>query len=138
MGDIAAIYVQRGAPAGKQTTACLQYARTERVPMISIVPYYAMDQAVQMVRDRIVNVIIVGFDSRVARQLAMELDEYGGQVIFVHPTPTTIHPPRSSSLPDMDALILRWFDAGRTAHEIAQDIGSETTDVRAVLRRGGR
>jgi hypothetical protein len=138
LGDLAAIYIQRGAPAGKQTTACLQYARTEHLPMISIVPYYALDEAVRMVKDRIVNVIIVAFDSRVARQLAVATEEFGGQVVFVHPTPGTIHPPRPSTLPDMDALILRWWDAGRTAHEIAQDIGGETTDVAAVLRRGGR
>jgi hypothetical protein len=104
--------------------------------MISIVPYYAIDEAVQMVKDRIVNVIIVGFDSRVARQLAVATDEFGGQVVYVHPTPTTIHPPRPSSLPDMDALILRWWDAGRTAHEIAQDIGGETTDVARGAPKG--
>lgn len=138
MGDIAAIYVQRGEPAGKQTTLCLRYAMSEHLPMRTIIPPHAMSQAVQMVKDRTVSVIIVAFDSRGARQLAVELEEFGGQVVVVHPVPATIHPPRHSSLPDMDVLILRWFDAGRTAAEIASDLGSDTTDVRAILRKGGR
>jgi hypothetical protein len=138
LGDIAAIYIQRGPSAGQQTTACWAYAQAEHLPMRTIVPYFAMEQAVRMIRDRIVNVIITAFDSRAVRQLASEIEPLGGQVIFVHPVPTTIHPPHASSLPDMAGLILRWWDAGRTAHEIAQDIGSETTDVRAVLRKGGR
>ena len=136
--DKAAIYIQRGEPADKQAKACLEYVRIQRLPMESIVPYYAMDQAVRMVRDRIVNTIIVAFESRAVRQLASEIDEYRGQVIFVHPTPRVIRVPRASTLPDMDEMILRWWDAGRTPHEIAQDLGGETTDVRAVLRRGGR
>lgn len=138
MGDAAAIYIQRGPSAGQQTKACWAYAEREHLPMRTIIPYYAMEQAVRMVKDRIVNVIIVAFDSKGVRQLAVALEEFGGQVIFVHPAPTTIHPPRHSSLPDMDGLILRWWDAGRTAHEIARDVGAETTDVAAILRKGGR
>lgn len=106
--------------------------------MRSIVPYFAMQQAVTMVKDRIVNMIVVAYDSKAARQLAIAVAEFGGHVVFVHPVPTTIHPPHVSTLPDMEGLIFRWFDAGRTEHEIAQDLQSETTDVRAVLRRGGR
>jgi predicted transcriptional regulator len=38
----------------------------------------------------------------------------------------------------MNVLILRWYDAGRTSHEIAEELNADTTDVRAILRRGGR
>lgn len=138
LGDAAAIYVQRGEPAGKQTTACLRYALSEHLPMRTIIPPQAMDQAVQMVKDRTVNVIIVAFDSKMARQLAVDVEEFGGLVVYVHPVATTIHPPKHSSVPAMDVLILRWYDAGRTPHEIAEELNADTTDVRAILRRGGR
>jgi hypothetical protein len=133
MADVSAIFIQRGPPpARKQTDLCLKYTHDHRLPMIAIVPHWAAQDAVRMVKAGAVNTIVTAFDSRVARQLAEDLDG-DGCVIYVHPVPTTI--PRRSTLPALSDLIRRWHRAGRTPRQIARDIGSETTDVSEVLRR---
>jgi hypothetical protein len=140
MGDVSAIFIQRGAPKGKQTDVCLAYTAANRLPMIAIVPYWAADEAVAMVKSGQVNTIITAFDSRAARHLADQVDGHG-QVVYVHPEPGTIvpeppRPPRRSAMPASVAdLICRWHRAGRTASQIAHDLESKTSDVADVIRR---
>jgi hypothetical protein len=136
--DKTAIFVQAGStPAKKQTDACLLYAISNHLPMVAIIPPWVPGDAVAMCRSGEISTVITAFDSRAARQLAADIDGFG-QVIYVHPEPGVIVPPaRRSTVPDMDALILRWHRAGRTPHQIAAELESDTTDVRAILRRAG-
>lgn len=137
MGTGAAIFVQRGhVSVAKQTAACLAFIRLERLSLFAIVPYWAPEDAVQMVRTGTVTTIVTAFDSRAAQTLAADIDG-DGQVVYIHPAPTVIHPPRLSSLPAIGELIVRWFRSGRTVGEITRDVGGETVDVRDVLRKAG-
>lgn len=134
MGDSSAIFVQKGISGGKQTTLCLWYTTSQRLPMLAIVPWWATGDAVRLVKDGRVNTIVTAFDSKTVQKLAEDIDGYG-QVVFVHPQPHVIVPAHHSSLPLIADLIRRWHRAGRRPEDIARDIGSETTDVRAILRK---
>lgn len=137
MGEVSAIFVQRGpVSVQKQTAACLAFIRSERLSLFAIVPYWAPGDAVQMVKSGTVTTIVTAFDSRAAQALASEIDD-AGRVVFLHPTPTAIEPPRMSSLPAIGELIVRWFRSGRSVREITRDVGGETIDVREVLRKAG-
>jgi hypothetical protein len=137
MGDVSAIFIQRGqVSVAKQTAACLTYIKIEKLPLYAIVPYWAPDDAVQMVKNGTVTTIVTAFDSRAAQQLAADIDG-AGQVVYIHPTPTAIQPPRTSTLPAIGELIVRWFRSGRSVPEITRDVGATTIDVRNVLRKAG-
>lgn len=136
MGDRAVILVQRGAPRDKQVATCLEWVALEHLPMETIVPHSAPEQAVRLVRRGTVGTVVVAFDSRAARAIAADIQGHG-RVVVVHPTPFEICPPEPEHrrLPSLVELILRWRGKGRTVEEIAADLDGDTTDVRAILRR---
>lgn len=137
MGASTAIFIQRGpVSVARQTAACLAFIKSERLSLFAIVPYWAPEDAVQMVRSGTVSTIVTAFDSRATQTLAADIDG-AGQVVYIHPTPTVVHPPRLSSIPAIGELIVRWFRSGRTVREITHDVGGETVDVRDVLRKAG-
>jgi hypothetical protein len=133
--DRAAIFVQRGAPTDKQTTACLRYALGQRWSVLVIVPYWQPQDAVQLARDGRIDKLVAAFDSKAVQQLAADVDG-DAEVLIVHPEPRVVEPPKRK-LGTLGDLIVRWFRRGKTVSEIALDIGEETTDVRAILRRYG-
>lgn len=136
VGTRAAIFVQRGALDGKQQKVCLEYIDRQHWSMLHVVPYWAPEDAVSLVRDGTVDVIVTAFDSQAARALAADLGPHG-RVLFVHPAPTVIEITARLRVASLVDLILRWRSKGRTIEEIAEDIDGETTDVRAILRRAG-
>lgn len=131
----AAIFVQRGAPADKQTTACLRYVLAEHWSMLAIVPHWQPADAVKLARDGRIDTVVAAFDSRAVQQLAADLDG-DAQVVVVHPEPKVVEPPKHKLL-GIAELILRWFRHGKTVQEIATELEGDTTDVRAILRRHG-
>lgn len=136
MPNRAAIFVQRGGPApDRQIAACLHYCAAEQYPMLAIVPPGRPGDAVQLVRDGRVQVIVTGYDSKAVQQLAADLDDLG-RVEVIHPQPRVIEPPRHK-LGTLGDLILRWWRRGKTVKEIAADIDEPTTDVREILRKYG-
>lgn len=135
MPNRAAIFVQRGVPADKQTSACLRYALAQPWSVLAIVPPWQPADAVRMARDGRIDTVVAAFDSRAVQQLAVDIDG-DAQVVVVHPEPKVIAPPKHG-LGTLADLILRWFRHGRTVKEIAVDIDGDTTDVRAILRKHG-
>jgi hypothetical protein len=135
MGTKAAIFIQRGAPEAKQQRVCLAYVDEMRWSMLDLVPHWAPEAAVALVRRGVVDVIVTAFDSKAAHLLAAEIAPIG-RVVYVHPEPTEIQPPAHRPLTIVD-LILRWRRRGRSVEEIAQEIDGEATDVRAILRKAG-
>lgn len=134
MGIRAAIFIQRGAPERKQEELCLGHIEAERWQLMGIVPHSAARDAAVLVSAGVVDVVVTAFDSHAAQTLAADIAPRG-KVVFVHPQPTEIKP--RSSLPSIAGLIIRWFRQGRTAKDIAREVGSDTTDVREILRRMG-
>lgn len=132
----AAIFLQRGGPsAERQIEACLDYCAAVHYPALAIVPPGRPGDAVQLVRDGRVQVIVTGFDSKAAQQMAAEIDD-AGRVEVIHPAPRVIEPPRHK-LATLGDLIVRWFRHGKSVKEIAADIDEKTIDVRAILRKYG-
>lgn len=133
----AAIYLQHGGntPSGdKQLEACLLRCDAAGYLLVAIVPADAADAA-KLVEAGRVEVIVTGFESKAARQLAARVHG-AGRVEVVHPQPRFLESHRSG-LGTVGDLILRWFRRGRSVEEIAVDIGGDTTDIRAVLRKYG-
>jgi hypothetical protein len=132
----AAIFVQRGGPSrDRQIEACRQYCATEQYSVYAIVPPGRPADAVQLVRQRRVSVIVTGFDSKPVQQLAADVDG-AGRVEVVHPAPRVVEPPRHK-LGTIADLVVRWFRRGKPIKEIAVEIDGNTTDVRAILRKHG-
>lgn len=131
----AAIFVQRGPLDRKQETACLAYCMEQRWSMFGLVPWWAREDAVTMVRTGEVDTILVAYDSNVAQQLADDIGS-AGRVVVVHPHPHELHPRRvwPSVLVD---LVVRWSHRGRPVKEIAEDLDTPTGEVRAILREAG-
>jgi hypothetical protein len=134
MGSRAAIFIQRGAPQTKQQRLCLDYIEEEHWQLVGMVPPSGARDAAALVSAGVVDVIITAFDSPAAQALATLVGPCG-MVMFVHPLPTCIKV--KSILPTLAELIVRWFRHGRTVRQIADEVGSDTSDVREVLRRGG-
>jgi hypothetical protein len=135
MGTKAAIFIQRGAPEEKQQRVCLAYVEEMRWSMLDLIPHWAPEDAVTLVRRGVVDVIVTAFDSKAAHLMAAEIAPTG-RVVYVHPEPTEIHSPAHRPRTIVD-LILRWRRRGRTVEEIAEEIDGETKDVRDILRKAG-
>jgi hypothetical protein len=135
MGTRAAILIQRGVPTDKQTEALLRYVLGERWSMLAIVPWWQPADAVTLVRTGEVDTVVCAFDSKAVRQLAADIGATG-TVMVIHPEPKVVEPPRGR-LGTVADLVLRWWRNGKTVGEIALDVGSDTTDIREVLRRAG-
>lgn len=131
----AAMFIQRGVPSDKQEEALLAYIASQRLSMLHRVPWWKPEDAVTLVQAGNVNVIVAAFDSRAVQQLAADIGHHG-KVIVIHPEPRIVEPPRGR-LGTLADLIVRWYRGGRSVQDIAADIGSEATDVRAVLRKHG-
>jgi hypothetical protein len=136
MGSRAAIFVQRGFPADRQTTMCLRYAVEEQhYTLLAIVPHWAPEDACKLVRDGTVDVVVAAFDSKAVTQLAADLPP-AGRVEVVHPRPHVVERPhhRLGSVAD---LVVRWWNRGRCVRQIADDLDEPTGEVRDLLRRLG-
>jgi hypothetical protein len=138
MGTRAAIQIQRGVDEHKQWLACMIYIDGERWSMLQLVPAHAPEQAVQLVRDGRVDVIVTAFDSDAAQAIAADIAGLG-RVVFVHPSPTVIEPPPDTTgFPRaLVALVLRWWRRGVPVREIADRLDEDTGLIRRVIRRGG-
>lgn len=135
MPNRAVIFVQKGAPAEKQTTACLKYVLNQRWSMLAIVPYWQPGDAVKLVRAGRVDTVVAAFDSKAVQQLAVEIDG-DAEVMVIHPEPKLVEPPKQR-IGTISDLILRWFRRGKTVQQIAIEEDWNTSDVRAILRRHG-
>jgi hypothetical protein len=135
MGSRAAIFVQRGFPADRQTTMCLRYALEQHYTLLAVVPSWAPEDACKLVRDGTVDVVVCAFDSRAVTQLAADLPP-AGRVEVVHPAPHVVvaahH--RVGSVAD---LVARWRRRGRSVRQIAEDLDEPTGEVRDLLRKLG-
>lgn len=137
MGTRSAIFIQRGVEVRKQTAACIRYIESEHWSMLHVVPYHAPHDAVRLVRDGTVDVVVTAYDSRAAQALAADIG-HAGRVIFVHPNPTEIPPPPRKLRSGVTELILRWWRRGdRSVADIAADVETDTTEIREILRRAG-
>lgn len=137
MPNRAAIFVQRGGPSrDRQTEVCLGYCDTMEYSMLFVVSPRRPHDAVELVRQRYVSVIVAGYDSKAVQQLAAEIGD-AGRVEVVHPTPRVIDPPKQHGIGTLADLIVRWFRRGKPVKQIAIDIDGNTTDVREILRKYG-
>jgi hypothetical protein len=137
MGRRAAIFIQHGVEIRKQAAACIQFIDEQRWSMLHVVPSHAPEDAVRLVEAGTVQVVVTAYDSRAAQALAADIGDRG-RVLFVHPEPTTIEPPKPLPPRSLVRLILRWVRRGRTVEEIAEDLEQDTGDIREVIRRTGR
>lgn len=137
-GTRSAIFIQRGVEPRKQVAACMEYISQERWGMLHVVPYHAPDAAVRLIRDGAVDVIVAAFDSRAVRALAADVGQ-AGRVMYVHPTPAVVEPPRlrHPSLPTLPELLRRWLRRGKSVEEIAGELDGDTGDIREIIRRMG-
>ncbi len=135
-GTRSAIFIQRGVPAQKQADACLEYTSAERWKMRHYVPYWAPEDAVNLVRTGAVDVVVTAYDSPEVRRLAQEVGA-AGRVLFVHPRPTVVEPTHRSLPASLGDLVLRWFRRGRSVEEIAAEVDGDTSDIRDLLRQEG-
>jgi hypothetical protein len=138
MGTRAAIQIQRGVDEQKQWLACMAYIDRERWSMLQLVPAHAPDEAVRLVRDDRIDVIVTAFDSEAAQAIAADIAGLG-RVVYVHPAPTVIEPPPSTvGFPrELVRLVLRWARRGVKVEEIADRLDEDTGLIRRVIRRGG-
>lgn len=138
MGMRAAIFIQRGVDVRRQFIACQAHVDTERWSMLQLVPAHAPHEAVQLVRDGIVDVVVTAYDSEAARAIAADVAGVG-QVVYVHPRPTVIDPPPvTTGFPrELVRLVLRWARRGVKVEEIADRLDEDTGVIRQVIRRGG-
>lgn len=139
MGSRAAIFIQRGVDVQKQAAACLAFISEQRWNMLHMVPYWAPHDAIRLVQEGAVDVVVTAFDSEAAQAIAADVAG-AGQVIYVHPRPTTIDPPPSTvGFPrELVRLVLRWARRGVKVEEIADRLEEDTGVIRRVIRRGGR
>jgi hypothetical protein len=131
----AAIYFQRGICERKQEQACLEYIDEQRWAMTHVVPYWSADAAVALVLVGCVGVIVAAYYRKELEVIAADIAGRG-QVVYVHPTPTVVRPPRR--ILSVVDLVLKWHGHGRTPREIAVDLDTDSTDIRAILRRHGQ
>jgi hypothetical protein len=131
----AAILVLSGPPIEKQQRACLAYIEQQRWEITQVIPYWASRDAVRLVREGFVDVVVAATNRPEVRQLAADIGDRG-QVVYVHPQPTVV-PVQRRAPSTMIELVVRWFRRGRTPHEIAIDIDSSTREVKDILRRSG-
>lgn len=138
MGTRAAIFIQRGVDEQKQWLACMAHIDRERWSMLQLVPAHAPGEAVQLVRDGRIDVIVTAFDSDAAQAIAADAAGLG-QVVYVHPSPAVIEPPPDTSgFPrTLVRLVLRWWRRGVEVEEIADRLDEDTGVIRRVIRRGG-
>lgn len=134
-----AILLQRGVPADRQRNICGPYCEDERYKVASIVPAYAAEQAARLVRDGLVDAIVVAFEGRGLTELVAQVADAGGQVIAVHPKPRVLNPPSRLGAPVrwIAQMVERWHRKGMEARQIAALLDEDTTDVTAVLLRLG-
>lgn len=131
----AVFFTQRGHPE-KQQRMCLGFCDRQRWQIAHIIPWYAERDAVRLVREGQVDVIVAAVNSAEVRRLAADIGDRG-KVVYVHPKPTVVRQPDRATPATVPELIVRWFRRGRAPKEIALDIGSTTRDVRDILRRAG-
>jgi hypothetical protein len=137
MGTRAAIFIQRGVEVRKQAAACMDYIDQERWSMLHVVPYYAPDDAMRLVHDGTVDVIVTAYDSRAVRALAEDIGP-DGKVMFIHPAPTVVEVERRhGTLPTLGDLLRRWLRRGMSVKEMADEIDGDTADIREILRKMG-
>src|SRR5689334_14679706 len=130
----AAIFIQRGVPEDKQTAICLSYIDEQHWQLGHVVPYWSPEAAASLVRDGAVQVIVAGFTSKALVSLAADIGD-GGQVVFVHPTPTVIQPPRRKlSIGPIAELARRLKDRGDSTREVARLFEVDTGEIRRIIR----
>lgn len=140
MSRRAAILLQRGSvPADRQADICGPYCLEERLKIASIVPAYAPEQAARLVRDGLVDTIVVAFEGRGLAELVVEIADAGGQTIAVHPQPRVLNPPSRIGAPArwITQLVRRCHKTGMEARQIAALLDEDTTDITSVLLRLG-
>ena len=84
------------------------------------------DDCARLVADGIVDLVVASHDAHDG--LTSTLREVGGRVEYAR---------RTRRLPTMTALLRLWHRQGRKPEEIARLIGSDTIEVRQVMRRIG-
>jgi hypothetical protein len=129
------MFVQRGAPSDKQEAALLGFILSRHMAFMHLVPHWRPQDAVTLVLSGTVTAIVAAFNSRAVQKLAADIGD-AGEVIVIRPEPMVVEPPKRK-LGTLGDLIVRWRRAGKSVRDIAVDIGSETTDIRAVLRKAG-
>lgn len=140
MHQRAAILIQRAsAGSERQADICAPYCLEHRIAIQTIVPHWAIDQAAQLVRDRLVDVVVVAFEGRGLTEMIAAVADAGGKVIAIHPKPRELAPPRRhfGAVRLVSELIGRLYRKGRTVREIAELVDSDTTDIRSALARLG-
>lgn len=139
MSRRAAILLQRGVPADRQADIWGPYCLQERYSVASIVPYWAPEQAAQLVRDRLVDTIVVAFEGRGLADLVEQVGAAGGRMVAVHPTPRVLTSATSMGAPKrwVSRLVERCFRGGMETRQIARLLDDDTTNITAVLLKLG-
>jgi hypothetical protein len=139
MPERAAILIQRAtASPERQADVCIPYCVAERLAVQTIVPSWAAGQAVQLVRDGFVGVVVVAFEGPGLAESVARICDAGGRVVAVHPTPRELAPPRRRGPTRWASeLVARWYRKGRTVPEIAELLEEDTAEIRSALLRLG-
>jgi hypothetical protein len=127
----AAILLLRGPSEDKQQQACLNFIEQQHWDLKHIIPYWSPETAVALVVAGAVGMIVVACFQKGLTALAAEIGTKG-QVVYVHPEPTVVKPPRR--LPSITDLIRRKKRAGETTRDIAEYFEIDSGEVRRIAR----
>lgn len=130
----AAILYLRGPSEDKQELACIKYIEEQHWELKHVIPYWSPETAVALVAAGTIGVIVVACFQRSLTCLAADVGDRG-QVVFVHPEPTVVRPPRR--LPSITDLVRRMRGRGETTQEIAGFFEIDSGEVRRIIRGDG-
>lgn len=130
----AAILLQRGPNDDKQIQACLTYLEEQHWELGPIIPYWSPDTATTLVLAGAISVVLVACYQKSLTALAADIGDRG-QVMFVHPEPTVVTPPRN--VPSIADLVRRLRCRGDTTGDIAAFFEIDSGEVRRIIRGDG-
>lgn len=135
----AAILLQRGPNEDKQIQACLDYLDEQHWDLGPIIPYWSPETATTLVLAGAIGIVLVACFQKSLTAIAADIGDRG-KVIYVHPAPTVVTPPRHA--PSLGDLIRRLRGRGDTTADIAALFEIDSGEVRRIIRdddgRSGR
>ena len=120
----AVMYVRPGPTADKQRVMIIRMCEQRGFAVESECNH--PDDCARLVADAIVDLVVASHDAHDG--LTSAVRDVGGRVEYAR---------RTRRLPTMTALLRRWHRQGRKPEEIAGLIGTDTIEIRQVMRRMG-
>lgn len=130
MSEKVVIYVRtQGALPEQQQTACLDYCQRMRYSADSICHHPA--DAVALAEAGVITAVVTAYDEDGDESMARLLRAAGVRLEYVRTPRRTIRHVRD------DDLAINLHQRGAPVEQIAEFLGEDTREIRAVLRRAG-